>query len=181
MPPNPERQARLRAKRDEMANDPDLAEAMRNASAAVLAGPAGGSDEGEENLASGVAPEDLESETSADKEKSRGSGGGSFGVAPPLSQPPIGRPTVAGEPIVRPNPRVAPRMTMPRAGGSTQRMMTAAPSDEAVPGPLSITPDLRAQNPLGLSANTPFKYAGGGKVTKHGSSTSVSCKAKHGG
>lgn len=160
MPPNPERQARLRAKREEMANDPKLREAMEDASAAVLGeGSGGGGEEVPENLASGAPQASLEgSETEADKEgKSRSSFGAAPVIAPPLSKPPIGKPTVPAE-APRVAPRAAPRMGVPR---STSRPFAAAAADEARPAPLTITPEMRA-DPLGVGPK--WKYAEGGSV-----------------
>lgn len=173
MPPNPERQARLRAKREEMSNDPKLREAMEEASQAVL-GDHGGGAEVDENLASGAPAPSLEgSETEADKEgKNRSSFGRAPTIAPPLSKPPIGPPTVPVQ------PRPAPRMTVPRGGGTAhgQQLMTGASTDTARAAPLTITPNPRV-DPLGVGPN--WKYAEGGKVTKHGSSTHVACQTKH--
>ena len=155
MPPNPERQARLRAKREEMSNDPKLREAMEDASAAVLGDHGGGGAEVDENLASGAPSVSLEGESEADKEKKTVS---SFGrapvIAPPLSRPPIGPPTVRVEPTLR-------RMAVPRGGGSAQRPMQAAPADTARVAPLPITPNPRV-DPLGVGPN--WKYARGGSV-----------------
>ncbi len=163
MPPNPERQARLRAKREEMANDPNMREAMENASAAVL-GESGGGAELPENIASGAPSVSTENESEADKEgKGRSSFGAAPVIAPPLSKPPMGRPSVPVEARAPTVPRTGSSF-MPRGAGGGQRAMTASPADTAHARPLTITPDLRVdtQDPLGVGPS--WKYARGGSV-----------------
>jgi hypothetical protein len=105
------------------------------------------------------------------------------GPAPPLSQPPMGAPTVPGvtgsglppklTPGPGPRPAVAPRAAVPRGGGSPRG--TVHP---ILPQMRPSMPNPDNPNPLGLSPNSPFRYNKGGMVQKHGSSTCVHSKYK---
>lgn len=145
MPPNPERQARMKAKREEMANDPELQDAMRRAHESIGLGE---EQRGVSDSVGGEYPRATPEPVVRPP-------------APPLSQPPIGKPMVGGEPAP---PRAAPRGGMRGRGGGGGRPFAPSPPDTAMPAPLPITPQLRVDTNDPLGVGPKWKYAEGGSV-----------------
>jgi hypothetical protein len=154
MPPNPERQERMRQRRQQMENDPELNAAREAAGSAVLGDDSQFErlDDIDWNTGKPVAPAPVVPRP----------------PAPPLNAPPIGQPTVPGQPQVRARPSPGMR----GGGGMPQRGPLPAPSAPPVIAPRQV-------NPLGLSPGSPFRYNEGGMVQKHGSSTCVHSMTKH--
>lgn len=134
MPPNPERQERMRQKREEMANDPKLREAQAAAVDALLE-----RDEPEHDVRSDAA------EPPAPIPGAGMGPGGGRGAAPKASPPPLRAPSMRGG---------------IRGGGSSG---SAVHQITPQMRPTIRNPDAPS-NPLGLSPNSPFKYEEGGKV-----------------
>lgn len=167
MAKNPERAEKMRIKREQMENDPDLQAARESATQSILEKYA---NEGQKPETGGAPePEQYDAETSADKTEAKVPPS-SFGVggAPPLNQPPIGKPTVPGEPTVKVNPRTMPRGGMRGRGGGGGRAFAPSPPDTAMPAPLPITPQMRVDTTDPLGVGPKWKYAKGGRVSNFG-------------
>jgi hypothetical protein len=156
MAKNPERAEKMRIKREQMANDPDLQSARESVNRSVMDKYADDTIKPE----SGGAPEVEQYDAEASADKTAKGPSSSFGAAPPLSQPPIGKPTVPSE-----APRTAPRGGMRGArGGGSGRAFAPSPPDTAMSPPLQITPQMRVNTDDPLGVGPKWKYARGGMV-----------------
>jgi len=142
MPPNPERQAKMRAKREAMDNDPALQDMIDYQTRRYM-DEATPTDFGQPTTPAARAVTEPVARP----------------APPPLNQPPMGRPSVPGGPQVR-----APSMRSGRGGGLPPRR-GGAPSDQTMQprqvNPLQLSPNSPFKYAQGGSANYGQDYRKG--------------------